>query len=191
MRALLFIIITLIVPHFVQAQSDFAKGTFRLKKIPEIQMSGLLRSGSSLDVKQTPDGPSVKYPWEDILSYKTGIYRYIRASGFTMRNLSGWSHEIADNRFVLLLDSGAVSLMRYEYDFALYNTNQPPPSIILLQRANEKEATDIPYSVFEGGGKKFRESLKPYVTERPDLLALLADKKNHDLQSANLYSCLE
>jgi hypothetical protein len=175
-RALLLFALTLGISHGATAQFDFQSGSFRLKSSPEIQREGFLREGSgNLVVKQTMKGPTVKYPWEEVLSYRLGMSRYIRMSGFLIKSPSGWGEQIADNAFVQLLDSGTVSLMRYE-NKSMGNQLQPP-AIYLLKRTSEKDATAIPYRVLDGAGKPFWEALAPYVTERPDLVSVLNSKK--------------
>lgn len=167
----------LAISPVAQAQSDFEIGFFRLKNGPEVRKRGLLRMGSkNLVVKQYTEGPTIKYPWEEVLSYDVGLRRYIRSSGFTIRRLSGWGHETANNEFVELLDSGAVSILHYVKNIGA-GTYSSVDEIILLQRAGEQNPTAIPYSVFESGGKQFREALSPFVSERPDLVALLSTKK--------------
>jgi hypothetical protein len=184
MRAFLLVIIILAVPHFAQAQFDFTKGTFRLKISPGTQVNGLLRLGNNLVVKQTLDGTSVKYPWDEVLAYSLGFRRYVRASGFTIE--TGFSTREANDDFVQLLDSGAVSLFRYEYapSGGTVGFGGAPgvgpasrPAIYLLQRAGETAPIEIPYSVMDGSGKRFREALAPFVASRPDLVKVLAAKK--------------
>jgi hypothetical protein len=92
------------------------------------------------------------------------------------KSSSGWSQELLNESFVELLDSGAVSLMRYE---RLMATPQGGTAEILylLKRATKPNATTISYSMLDGAGKKFREILLPYLTSRTDLLAAVNDKK--------------
>ncbi|HEX8327028.1 MAG TPA: hypothetical protein VF629_05775 [Hymenobacter sp.] len=172
MRIVLLAIFILVVPHVVRAQLDFRSGTFQLKSSPETQRTGLLRLGSNLVVKQMQNGPAVKYPLEEVLTYHLGLRHYVRASSFLMRSPSGWTHEIANNTFVELLDTGSVSLMRYEY---VGQTSDKP--IYLLQRVGEARATAIPYNAFDGAGQAFYDALAPYVAARPDLLAVMQNKK--------------
>lgn len=176
MRHFLLPILLLAAAPFAWAQSDFEAGTFRLKTSPEVKRDGLIRAGGkSLAVKQLATNSTVKYPLAEVQSYCLGLRQYVRASGFTLKSPSGWSTQAADGEFVELLDSGSVSLLRYEYpaNAGFYGA----VAIYLLQRAGEGQATAIPYSVMDGAGKKFREALAPYVATRPDLLALLQDKK--------------
>jgi hypothetical protein len=176
MRIFLSAILVLTASHFAWAQSDFEAGTFRLKSSPAVRRSGLLRAGgSTLAVKQSPTSSVVKYPADDVQSYCLGLRNYVRASGFRLKSPSGWSTQTAESEFVELLDSGSVSLLRYEYpaNAGFYGA----VAIYLLQRAGEGQATAIPYNIMDGAGKNFREVLAPYVTARPDLLALLRAKK--------------
>ncbi|MEJ7658183.1 MAG: hypothetical protein WKG07_00430 [Hymenobacter sp.] len=179
MRAILLLSLILSTPLVSQAQdgaADFERGSFKLKNSSVVQ-EGLMRLGNkNLVVKQLFDGPNTKYPWADVSSYCLGLQKFIRASGFVIKSPSGWSYQPAEEEFVELLDSGTVSLLRYKQ----FHANQQGGSyevLYLLKRADESKATAIPFSVLDGAGKKFREFLEPYVTGRPDLLALLRDKK--------------
>jgi hypothetical protein len=182
MRALLLILsftgFTLTISLFAQTQEsvDFERGSFKLNTTSEIQ-SGLLRpAAKNLVVKQYVNGPSVKYRWEDILFYRLGLRKYVRASGFLAKSSSGWSQQAVNEAFVQLLDSGAVSLMRYEKSISTPQGGTTEV-LYLLKRATEPNATTIPFSVLDGAGKKFREALLPYLTDRPDLIKAVNDKK--------------
>jgi hypothetical protein len=182
MRALLLTLLLVgsTLPSTLSAQTlesfDFKQGYYKLTTASKAQ-SALLRPGAkNLIVKHYASGPSVKYAWKDVSSYSLGLRKYIRASGFMAKSSSGWSQELLNESFVELLDSGAVSLMRYE---RLVATPQGGTAemLHLLKRATEPNATTVSYSMLDGAGKKFRETLLPYLTSRPDLLAAVNDKK--------------
>ncbi|GAB2451777.1 hypothetical protein GCM10011375_37380 [Hymenobacter qilianensis] len=175
MRSFLLFICILFLPILTKAQFDFKPGSYVLENDIYVRhYSAIKESGKYLTSKIDKDR-TVKYLWKDIHSYRIGLRRYIKASGFPVRSQSGFTDETANNIFVELLDSGAVSLMRYEYQpIAGY---MPPPNIYLLQRAGETYASAIPYTVFDEGGKRFREYVSLFVSTRPDLLKALKDKR--------------
>lgn len=178
MRAFVLLVLILSSALVSQAQeaADFERGSFKLKNKAEAQQGLLKLGGKNLVVKQYPSGPSTKYPWADVTSYCLGLQKFIRASGFVMRSPSGWSHQPAEEEFVELLDSGAVSLMRYKQ----FHSNQMGGSyevLYLLQRAGQPDAVAIPFSLLDGAGKKFREFLAPYIASRPDLVTVVNAKK--------------
>jgi hypothetical protein len=177
MRAFLLTIFILSISRFAHAQFDFEHGSYLLKNAPELQKTGLLRTGNkNLVVKETQDGKTLIFPWSEVLSYRLGLRRYIRARGFAVRSPYGGIENVTEDVFVELLDSGSVSLMRYQY-YVNAGMNRLLDTIYLIQRTGEANATIIPYSAFDGPGKKFREALAPFVTDRRDLVALLNDKK--------------
>ena len=186
MRALLLTGLVFSIPFLAQAQDDaefnFEQGSFKLKSSAAVQ-SGLIRTGTkNLVVKQYDSGPTTKYPWDEVASYRLGLRKFVRASGFLARSPSRFSQQSADETFVEQLDSGTVSLLRYRRS-ATQGFTTPMAGfaadevLYLLKRANEPNATTIPFSTLDGAWKKFREFLAPYLADRPDLVALLAAKK--------------
>jgi hypothetical protein len=179
MRAFILLALILSIALVSQAQeaaTDFERGSFKLRNKSGVQQGLMRLGGKNLVVKQYPSGPSTKYPWADVASYCLGLQKFIRASGFVIRSPSGWSHQPAEEEFVELLDSGAVSLMRYKQ----FHSNQMGGSyevLYLLQRAGEPDAVAIPFSMLDGAGKKFREFLAPYIASRPDLVSVVTEKK--------------
>jgi len=184
MRLFYLTVCSLVTSHAVVAQSSFQAGSYVLEKDASVRHNGLIKAGNKNLRVQADQEKTATYPWADVHSYRIGPSRYVKASGFTIQ--TGFSAREATNDFVQLLDSGAVSLFRYEYPL----TGGTPgfggspglgpssrPSIYLLQRASEASLTEIPYSVMDGSGKKFREALAPFITSRPDLVKVLAAKK--------------
>jgi hypothetical protein len=141
-------------PRLSQAQSDFQRGSFILKDNPQARKYGNLKVNYKNLILQIENDKTIKYPLEEVLSYQLGLYQYIRASGFPIQSYSGFSARTAENDFVVLLDSGAVSLMRYEY-FASGINGSRPAATYLLQRAGETQATPVPISFVDGAGKGF------------------------------------
>jgi hypothetical protein len=174
----------LFISSVATAQSDFQAGFYVLENDISVRHSGLIRAGINNLRVQADQGKAVTYPWADVHSYRIGMARYVKASGFTIQN--GFSTREAVDIFVQLLDSGAVSLLRYEYapSGGYVGFNGAPslgpssrPDMYLLQRTDEAVPIEIPYSVMDGSGKKFREALAPFIASRADLVKVLAAKK--------------
>ncbi|UOQ81179.1 hypothetical protein [Hymenobacter sp. 5414T-23] len=167
-----------------QSESDFQAGSYVLEKDIAVRHAGLIRArNKNLRVKAEQE-KTVAYPWAEVHSYRIGMARYIKASGFTIQ--TNFSTRQAADDFVQLLDSGALSLLRYEYapTGGYVGINGAPslgpssrPDLYLLHRVGEATPIEIPYSVLDGSGKKFREAVAFYVAGRPDLVKLLAAKK--------------
>ncbi|GGG47353.1 hypothetical protein [Hymenobacter glacieicola] len=167
-----------------QAQFDFEPGSYILENNAHVRHVGFLKVGNKNLRVKAEAGRILAYPWAEVRSYRIGNSRYVKASGFTIKTTL--AERIADHEFVQLLDSGAVSLMRYEYEF---NGGTPGfggapglgpsrrPSIYLLQRAGETGTSDIPYNMLDGAGKKFREAVSSFVGSRPDLVKVVEAKK--------------
>ncbi|MCR5889153.1 hypothetical protein LRS06_15555 [Hymenobacter sp. J193] len=179
MRLLLFYLL-LSLPQMASAQYDFSPGSYVLESNPQIRLKGYLKQNAKALVVQNVNGKNIKHPFDSVRSFKIELHSYIKASGFTIDK--GFTGELAKDLFVELLDSGAVSLMRYRYPQNSIVTpnglmSTSPPTLYLLRRASERESISIPYAVIDGAGKRFREALLPFVSARPDLIAALRDKK--------------
>jgi hypothetical protein len=190
MRLFCLTVCSLFASHAAVAQSDFQTGSYVLENAPSVRHVGLIGAGTKKLHIKGYEGKLTTYPWAEVRTYRLGNSRYVKASGFIIKMTL--SERVADHEFVQLLDSGTVSLMRYEYAStggfaAMPAVGGAPgllgagsisrPSIYLLQRAGEDSAIEIPYSVMDGSGKKFREALAPFVASRPDLVKVLAAKK--------------
>jgi hypothetical protein len=183
MRLYYLAIYSLLVSSTALAQSDFQAGSYVLETDAAVRHAGLIKAGNyNLRVK-ADQGKTVTYSWADVRSYRIGMARYVKASGFTIH--TGFSTMEAVNTFVQLMDSGAVSLFRFEYPLSAGAPSfgapgmgsYSRPDMYLLQRAGEAAPTELPYNMMDGGGKRFREALAPFVSSRPDLIKVLAAKK--------------
>ncbi|QKG53142.1 hypothetical protein [Hymenobacter sp. BRD67] len=99
----------------------------------------------------------------------------------------------ADSRvrygFAELVDSGQVTLLRYDYSKAKFmviggsgmllpGVGPGMASLYLLRlAASPQQVTVVPSDGLLGNGPRFRAALQPYLANRPDLLTLLSDKK--------------
>ena len=107
--------------------------------------------------------------------------RYLPVGGFQV-NPSPRSR--VEHGLAQLLDSGRVSLLRYDYEVGGGGLSAMPGgvmggsptstrSIYLLQFPTEDDALAIPMNLLSGKGAAFREMLAPYFASRPDLLQQL------------------
>ncbi|TVT43514.1 hypothetical protein FNT36_05345 [Hymenobacter setariae] len=118
-------------------------------------------------------GKTIHWHPDEVHSIRIGERRYTTARGF--RTKSGFGSRVEENNvFVELLDSGKISLMRYDYSVGAPGSSSQLTAY-LLKEADQDTAVTIPVSVYTGKGKRFRDALAPYVMKRPDLVKLLED----------------
>ncbi|UOQ71842.1 hypothetical protein [Hymenobacter cellulosilyticus] len=92
----------------------------------------------------------------------------------------GLDGKVVTRAFVELLDSGQVLAMRYKYWLNMPGStpnNGTIETVYLLRRANSSTTTCINGNRLSGGGARFRETILPYLTERPDLIELVEKRK--------------
>ncbi|MBT2557185.1 hypothetical protein J7E24_05270 [Hymenobacter sp. ISL-91] len=141
----------------------------RIKQYP-----ARLKVFASQLVAKDERGEVSKWKPEEVYYVRTAKQRFIALQDFSIKNTFGYL-EIKRPVFVQLLDSGTFCLMRYDGGYI--------PTLLLARTGVEERPLTIPYDASSGigkhlgAGKKFREALAPYVTTRPDLQQLLADKK--------------
>ncbi|OWP61997.1 hypothetical protein CDA63_16335 [Hymenobacter amundsenii] len=123
-----------------------------------------------------------KLDLQDVLFFQVANRRFVPVGGFFISKGLGGT-EVARG-FAQLLDSGQVKLYEYKY----YLTNPPVgntmsvgssywQTLYLLQRPNDEEPTPVEANRLSGAGKYFRQTLAPFISSRPDLQKLLADRK--------------
>lgn len=167
----------LLAPQMVSAQStskDFVPGTYILNNGQSVRQQGQLKlkSHDKLLV-QKPDGKNIKYTPDQVSSFWMNDHRYTTADNFI-----GKSTELK-KAFVVLLDSGQVMLMRYDYYMpsGLEKLGMPPIShIFLLKSARQIQLTRVEHGMFLPTDQMFREAVRPYFSGRPDLVKLLDEK---------------
>lgn len=117
-------------------------------------------------------GHTTKYQPEEVYRVQLGSVRYITASRFQTKS-GFWSTTHSEKSFVELLDSGQVTLCRFRYSVGGPSYSSTNLVTYMLLDAATDSVTTIPVSVYTGKGKRFRDALAPFVTQRPDLQALL------------------
>ncbi len=124
-------------------------------------------------VAKDGQGKTVRYSPDEVYSIRIGSRRYTTAQGF--RTKVGFGSRVQQEKvFVELLDSGAISIMRYAYTVGAPGMASSLTAY-LLQEASQDTAVTIPVSAYTGKGKRFRDLLTPYLAKRSDLLTLLND----------------
>lgn len=176
----------------------FENGSYVLNDSRNLRQQGQLKlqSGSKLLVK-TADGKTIKLKPEQIHSFRISNRKYVTASNFHVKGGLGGTD--ADNVFVEQLDSGQVVLLTYEYSIGagapmmgagggMSYGGSSELSTYLLSRPGESRVTAAQGSFYTGGGKQFREAVRPYLSSRPDLVKLLDEKR---ISSDNLEAVIQ
>lgn len=189
MRFFLLIIIVLL-PELGRAQlfggNRFEQGSYVLNDSRTVRQQGQLKlqSGSKLLVK-TADGKTLKLKPEQIQSFRISNRKYVTVGNFHVKGGLGGAD--VDRAFVEQLDSGQVILLNYTYSVGapmamgagggMSYGGSSELSAYLLSRPGDSRATAVQGSFYTGGGKQFREAVRPYLASRPDLLKLLDEKR--------------
>lgn len=190
MRVFLLIIIGLL-PELGWAQlfggNRFENGSYVLNDSRNVRQQGQLKlqSGSKLLVKTT-DGKTIKFNPEQVHSFRISNRKYLTASNFHVKGGLGGAD--IDNAFVEQLDSGQVVLLNYSYSVGagapmmgagggMSYSGSSEFSAYLLSMPGDSQATAVQGSLYSGGGKQFREAVRPYLSSRPDLVKLLDEKR--------------
>ena len=180
-----------LLPGLARAQllggSPFASGSYVLNASPNLRQQGQLKlqSGSKLLVKMA-DGQTLKLHPEQIHSFRITNRKYVTARNFHVKGGIGGAY--IDNAFVEQLDSGQVVLLNYEYTInngagMSYGGSSTELNAYLLSRPGSSQFTAAQGSFYTGGGKQFREAVRPYLASRPDLVKLLDEQR---ISSENL-----
>ncbi len=166
----------LLLPSLSRAQ--YAPGVYRLVNNPQQYAGNLLVNGPELRVKT---GKKITHIAASAITYaKVADKQYfIPAQGFTIP--AGVKYVQMPSTLVEVLDSGRVSLLRYESANAQAHgvngelTSGSAVAVYLVKTANADTAVSLPSYSWLNKGQKLRAALQPYATGRPDLLALLAN----------------
>lgn len=163
----------------VASRAQYVQGTYALAENPQRNYRTAMQvSGNGLKIK-AEKGKAARVPAAAILYAKTANHQtFVPASGFLVP--AGVAYQTMPSTLVELLDSGRVSLLRYEsstagvkgYDGTYEQTGQV--SVYLARPAGAAEAVSLPPYAWTNGGVKLHAALRPYAAGRPDLLALLA-----------------
>jgi hypothetical protein len=184
----LFLLLGLLLPQLLRAQFNaFESGSYVLTGSPTVRQPARLKlqSGSKLLAK-TADGKTIKFKPEQIYSFQISSRKYVTASNFHVKGGLGGAD--IDKGFAEQLDSGQVVLLNYTYSIGagapmmgagggMSYGGSSEFNAYLLSRPGDSQVTAVQGSFYTGGGKQFREAVRPYLSSRPDLLKLLDDKR--------------
>lgn len=189
MRLFLFFLLLLgSVPHLSRAQlfgKGFETGSYVLREGPAGRQPGQLnlRNGTKLLLK-TAAGKTRKLTPEQVQCFRIGPRAYVTAGDFRL----GGAY--VERAFVEQLDSGQVVLLRYEYSVGapmamgagggMSYGGSSNARALLLATPGEARVTPVQGGYYSGGGKAFREAVRPYLSTRPDLVQLLEQKRITD-----------
>ncbi|GAB3635079.1 hypothetical protein GCM10027422_06690 [Hymenobacter arcticus] len=156
--------------------AQYAPGVYKLVNNPQQYVGNLLVDGPELRVK---NGKRITHVAASAITYvKIADKQYfIPAQGFLVP--AGVKYVPLPSTLVEVLDSGRVSLLRYESANArAYGVNGEVTSggavaVYLVKTADATNAISLPDYAWTNKGQKLRLALRPYAADRPDLLALL------------------
>jgi len=176
----LFIYFSILILSLVTNHAQGQQGTLFRKRIktdyyilntnPKVVYAGKIKVYEKELIVKSSQGKDLKYRPDEIYWAKVDTIRYIAANNFTIKSGFG-SFNQASKLFVEIVDSGQVSLYRYNYDYS----GRPDLVTFMLHDATTNSITTLPVSVYTGKGQRFRDALAPFVVARPDLLQLLED----------------
>lgn len=177
----------LLLPEVVSAQlfKGPEKGSYILNDNRKVRQQGNLKlqSNSKLVVK-TAAGETLKLTPEQVYSAWLGSKHYVTIGGFHVKGGLGGTD--VDMAFVEQLDSGKVTLMRYDYSVGAPGGMGPggmsyggssSSSAYLLDGLYAGSVTVAQSGTYSNGGKQFREAVRPYLASRADLVKLLDEKR--------------
>ena len=128
------------------------------------------------------DGKNKKQVWKasEVYWASVGKRHYWPVTGFEI--MGTLRPRLIEHGLAELLDSGRVSLLRYDQQMNTGTINSGGSyvpmnntvSTYLLQLATEENAVTIPMNRLSGKGPEFQAMLSPYFSSRPDLQAQLA-----------------
>ncbi len=174
----LAVLALLALPLVGTAQSG--PGTYILVDNRQVVYAGDLDvSGYRLKSKEGKAGEKPKIvTWQasEVYWARVGQQRYLPVSNFSIP--AGLGFKKMNHGLAEVLDSGRVTLLRYDYEVGGGGTGPAgfstrTVSAYLLQVPDEEDALLIPMNFLSGKGAEFREMLAPHFSTRPDLLKQL------------------
>ena len=169
-----------------RARAQYLPGTYVLANDPSKVYRGSLQVSSAGLRAKDAAGQTARIAAGLVAYAKTSDHRtFVPASGF--RVPAGATYATMESTLVELLDSGRVSLLKYETktagvysaDGAYESTGEV--SMYLARPAGADAAVALPPYAWTNGGAKLHAALRPYAAGRPDLLALLEGKAINDV----------
>ena len=191
MRLFLLIIIVLL-PQLGRAQLfggyKFEAGSYVLNDSRNVRQQAQLRLQSSTKLLvKTADGKTIKLKPEQVYSFRINARKYVTAGNFHVKGGLGGAD--ITKGFAEQLDSGQVVLLNYTYSVGAgapmmgaggsmsYGGGASELNAYLLTRPGDSQITAVQGGFYSGGGKQFREAVRPYLATRPDLVKLLDEKR--------------
>jgi hypothetical protein len=190
MRFLFFLaLLGLAVPQIVRAQfNSFEPGSYVLQNSPTVWRQSLLKlRGNDQLIAKDEKGKKLTLTPQQVRSFRLGSQKYTTAGNFEVNPGSAFGGMV-ERAFVELIDSGKVSLLRYEYttgngapmmgaNGAMTGGYSSTKTLYLLRLAGRSNDYPIPANGLTGAGRKFRDALLPHLAGRPDLIKLLEDQR--------------
>ncbi|SDY33175.1 hypothetical protein [Hymenobacter psychrophilus] len=183
----LVLFVALLLPQALFAQfGSYESGTYVLVDNRQVRYSAKLklRDENTLLIKEG-NSKKEKIDLEEVLWFQVANRKFVPIGGFHVKKGLGGTD--VQRGFAEVLDSGQVKLYEYSYYVSnpprtgsggmVYGGGASWTSVHLLQRPGEQEFTVVTANRLSGAGKNFREILTPFITARPDLQKLLADRK--------------
>ncbi|MDQ2795096.1 MAG: hypothetical protein M3Y12_13975 [Bacteroidota bacterium] len=178
----------LLLPTLGRAQlfSRFEPGSYVLNDSRNVRQPGQLKlQGSAKLLLKQADGKTVRLQPEQVHSFRISTRQYVSVGNFHVRGGLGGAD--IERGFAEQLDSGQVVLLRYTYSVGagapmmgagggMSYGGSSEFSAYLLSWPGEPAVTPVQGSLYTGGGKQFREAVRPFLFSRPDLEKLLDDK---------------
>lgn len=186
---LLCLVIGLLLPQVLLAQlSAFEPGSYVLAANRAVRHASLLKLRSStVLLAKDADDKNIRLTPAEVSSFRIGARKFFVVSDVAEQEEDGAA---IGGIFVELLDSGTVTLMRYEYAVSTapmmgagggmsYGGSSGTRYVYMVcwSAAKDPTITVLPTGGMGGSGKKFREALLPYLAARPDLTKLAQDKR--------------
>jgi hypothetical protein len=182
---------TLLFSFSVKAQ--YASGTYVLKQNPtKVETGNLAINDLRLRVK-ADNGRITAFKANEVVYVENGKgKRLVPAQDF-------YKHQLAFSKqkkavFVELLDSGRLWLMQYEYTtptgFGPNGLAGGAANIYLVRPEGSAEVTTLPPYTWINKGNKLRETLRAYISDRPDLIAVVNDGAFQELDLPTLFRAI-
>ncbi|GAB3651568.1 hypothetical protein GCM10027594_26630 [Hymenobacter agri] len=182
----LFFSSAFLLPAISRAQlfGRFENGSYVLNESRNTRQQGQLKLQSSQKLLvKAANGKTIKLTPEQVASFRIDTRKYVTVGNFHVRG--GLNADIAKG-FAEQLDSGRVVLLNYTYSDGgapimgaggmNYGGGNYESHAYLLNWPGESEVIPVQGSFYTGGGKQFREAVRPFLFSRPDLEKLLDDK---------------
>lgn len=184
----LFLIAGLLLPHVLKAQfNSFENGSYVLSNSPNVRHECKLKLlGAYGLAAKDASGQKTTFVPAEISSFRIGQKKFAAVGGFAA-NLGPSEDKVVSRGFAEQLDSGQVVLLRFIYVISgptrmnsagiMSGGNSLPHVLYLLRRSSEQQIVSLPTNWLTGAGEKFRDTLLPYLSSRPDLVKLLSEKR--------------